>query len=243
MTDFHAQPGNGPLYEQVRDLIVARVVSGEWTPGDRLPAETELARQVNVSQGTVRKALDELCSANLLVRHQGRGTFVSTHNAERELYHFFHLAGADGIKRLPPRSDVISNTRRRATKKEVQRLGLAEGDAVFVLKRVRFLDGRAAIAETIVLPAKRFEGFGADGDIPNELYQLYEVSHGVTIHRAVESLKAVAATRTDAKLLGIEAGTPLLEIDRIAETLDGEPVEWRVSRCDSRHHSYLNENV
>ena len=82
-----------------------------------------------------------------------------------------------------------------------------------------------------------------DNEIPNELYQLYEETYGVTIHKAIESLRAVIATRTEAKTLGLADGSPLLEIDRIAETLDGTPVEWRLSRCDSRTHRYLNENV
>jgi GntR family transcriptional regulator len=243
LTTFHAQPGNGPLYQQVKHLIVGRVVAGVWNPGDRLPAETQLAKEINVSQGTVRKALDELCHDNLLVRHQGRGTFVSIHTAQRELYHFFHLADPNGIKRLPSRSDVVSNTRRRANQKEADRLNLQSNADVIILKRIRHLDGRAAIAETIVLPASRFSDFGNDNEIPNELYQLYEETYGVTIHKAIESLRAVIATRTEAKTLGLADGSPLLEIDRIAETLDGTPVEWRLSRCDSRTHRYLNENV
>ncbi|MBT6096153.1 MAG: GntR family transcriptional regulator [Rhodospirillaceae bacterium] len=243
MTDFHAQPGNGPLYEQVKHLIVERVVSGVWTPGDRLPSETALAREINVSQGTVRKAMDDLCHENLLVRHQGRGTFVSIHTAQRELYHFFHLAGADGIKRLPQRSDVVSNTRRRANRAEAERLQLPAAAEVIVIKRNRHLDGQPAIIETIVLPATRFVGFERETDIPNELYQRYEEIFGVTIHKVEESLCAVAATRAEAKALGIEPGAPLLEIDRTAETLEGMPVEWRLSRCDSRTHRYLNENV
>ena len=243
MTQHFAQPGEGPLYQQIKDLVVDRIVTGVWKPGDRLPAEMELAEETNVSQGTVRKALDELCHANLLVRHQGRGTFVSTHTPQRELYHFFHLAGADGVKHLPPRSDVHSVTKRRANQKETERLALAGNADVVVIKRTRFLDRRPAIAETIVLPAARFAGLEKESDIPNDLYQRYEETYGVTIHKANERLRAIAATKSEARALGIAVGAPLLEIDRIAETLNGSPVEWRLSRCDSRHHSYLNENV
>ncbi len=243
MTNLLAQPGNGPLYEQVKHLIVERVVSGVWNPGDRLPSETALAREINVSQGTVRKAMDDLCQENLLIRHQGRGTFVSIHTAQRELYHFFHLAGPDGNKRLPQRSDVASRTRRRINRVEADRLQLPMAAEVIVIKRNRFLDERPMIVETIVLPATRFVGFERETDLPNELYQRYEETYGVTIHKVEESLRAVAATRAEARILCIEPGDPLLEIDRLAETLEGIPVEWRLSRCDSRTHRYLNENV
>ena len=243
MNQINIQPGNGPLYQQVKQLFVERVVEGIWTPGTRLPSEIELAQEINVSQGTVRKALDALCQDNLVYRHQGRGTFVSTHTAQRELYHFFNLIDQNGEKQLPAHSQLVSVERRRANRAETETLGLVGGAHVIAIYRIRHLKGRPAICETIVLPAARFPGLGRDDDIPNEVYGFYEENYGVTIHKAVERIRAVSATRAEAKARGLRAGAPLLEIDRLAKTLDDETVEWRVSRCDSRSHSYLAEHV
>jgi len=243
MNQLSAQPGNGPLYQQIKQLIVGRIVDGTLPPGTCLPSETRLGQEMGASQGTVRKALDDLVADNLLIRHQGRGTFVATHTAQRELFHFFHLIDQNGIKQLPTYSELFDCSRRRATRDEAGRLQLPTSTNVVTITRVRHLGGIPAIFETIALPGNRFQGLEQQDEIPNELYGLYENSYGVTIHKASERLRAVAASETEAEALRLSVGSPLLEIDRIAETLEGTPVEWRVSRCDSRAHSYLAEHV
>jgi len=240
---LHTQPGNGPLYQQIKRLIVNRIVDGTWQPGSRLPSETRLGQEMGTSQGTVRKAVDDLVAENLLIRHQGRGTFVTTHTAQRELFHFFHLVNHHGIKQLPVYSQLIDCSRRRATREESDHLRIATSAFVISITRVRHLDDTPTIYESIALPGACFRGLDLDDDIPNELYGLYEKIYGITIYKATERLRAVAASKGEAKALGLAAGAPLLEINRIAETLDGTPVEWRISRCDSRNHSYLSENV
>jgi len=238
-----ALPGNGPLYQQIKQLIVGRIVDGTLPPGTCLPSETRLGQEMGASQGTVRKALDDLVADNLLIRHQGRGTFVATHTAQRELFHFFHLVNQNGIKQLPTYSQLVDCTRRRASKDEAERLKLSSSANVIAITRVRHLNDSPAIFETIALPGAKFQGLEQYEEIPNELYGLYENSYGVTIHKASERLRAVAASKIEAVALELSIGAPLLEIDRIAETLEGVPVEWRVSRCDSRTHSYLAEHV
>ncbi len=243
MVSLTAQPGNGPLYQQIKKLIVDRIVDGTWQPGACLPSETRLGDELGASQGTVRKALDDLVGDNLLIRHQGRGTFVATHTAQRELFHFFHLVDEGGNKQLPVYSQLIDCSRRQASDRETDCLDISAPADVVTITRVRHLNDKPAIFETIALPASRFSGLEREDDLPNELYGLYEKSYGVTIHRAKERLSAVAATDAEALALGLPTGSPLLEIDRIAETLEGTPVEWRISRCDSRTHRYLTEHV
>ena len=80
-------------------------------------------------------------------------------------------------------------------------------------------------------------------ELPNEVYRYYEEVYGVTVARAAERLKAVAATAEDARWLGLRPGAPLLEIDRIAYGLDDRPVELRASRCDTARHHYVSEIV
>ncbi len=243
MNRFRVILGSGPLYRQIKSLIVERIVDGTWQPGDRLPSELQLGQEVGASQGTVRKALDDLVGENLVIRQQGRGTFVATHTAQRELFHFFHLVDKQGRKQLPVNSRLIDCQRRRATRLESDRLQLTPSSFVIVLHRIRDLDSKPVICETIHLPSAKFPGLGQDEDIPNELYQLYEQDFGITIHKATENLRAVAASPAEARALRVNSGAPLLEIDRLAETLDGTPVEWRVSRCDSQNHSYLSESL
>ena len=243
MERFTAEPGNGPLYQQIKRLIVGRIVDGTWQPGTCLPSETRLGQEMGASQGTVRKALDDLVAEHLLIRQQGRGTFVATHTAQRELFHFFHLVDQGGVKQLPTYSQLIDCSRRRATRDEAARLNMPASAGVITITRVRHLGDRPAIFETIALPGARFQGLERLDEIPNELYGLYENTYGVTIHKAVERLRAVAASEAEADALGLSVGAPLLEIDRVAETLEGAAVEWRVSRCDSRAHSYSTEHV
>lgn len=233
-------PRAQPLYAQVKALMMQRLIAGQWRPGQLLPSEFQLADEFGVSQGTVRKALDELAAENVVVRRQGRGTFVAEHDDHRALFHFFHLVGPDGERRLPE-SRLLSVRKGLAGRDEAARLNIARGDTVIRIRRVRLLEGRPAIAETIAVPYTLFPDLAEIREVPNTLYDLYERRYGITIARAIERLAAVAAAEREAKLLEIEPGTPMLEIDRTALALDGSPVEWRVSRCLTETHHYQVE--
>lgn len=239
-----ATPDFKPLYLQVKDLLTQRLAAGAWRPGEALPSEFGLAAEFKVSQGTVRKALDELAAQNLLVRQQGKGTFVAQHTPQRALFHFFHLVADDGARALPG-SRVLSLKAAKGNPTETRRLGLKAGAKVIRLKRVRLLAGEPAIYERIVLPAARFPNFvqRLPADVPNEVYRYYEDAYGVTVARAVEKLKAVTATAEEARAIGLGKNAPLLEIDRIAYAIDGSAVEWRLSRCSTERHHYLTEIV
>lgn len=231
-----------PLYVQVRELMIGRMIQGVWKPGAVLPSEVQLADEFGVSQGTVRKALDALAAENLVIRRQGRGTFVAEHDDERALFHFFHLVGEDGSRQLPGGTQ-LSRRAGRASRMEALRLDMERGARVIRVRRTRDLGGASAIYETISVPEALFPGLGGDGVLPNTLYDLYEGRYGITIVRAEERLRAVEAPDQAAVLLGLEPGAPLLEIDRVAFALDGRAAEWRVSLCDTRHHHYLAELV
>lgn len=233
--------GGGPLYAQVRDLMIERVRRGEWKPGQSIPSETQLASDLEVSQGTVRKAIGELVAGNVLVRRQGKGTFVASHDRRWALFHFFHVV-ADRGEESPPVSRTLANRRRRATRDEARTLGLSTGDPVVRIERVRLLGGAAVLSETVTVPASRFPGLERlpVADVPNTLYEMYEREHDITIHRADERVKAVNAGARVARQLGIEPGDALLRIERVAFTLSGTPVELRVSFCDTANHHYAS---
>ncbi|MEE8270943.1 MAG: GntR family transcriptional regulator [Alphaproteobacteria bacterium] len=237
-------PSFRPLYQQVKDLLRQRIADGTWRPDQMLPSETKLAAELGVSQGTVRKALDELAAQNLVVRRQGRGTFVAAHSPDTALFHFFHLVGDDGERQLPE-SQLLDCRRGIVGPREAERLDMATGALVLRIDRRRLLQGRPAILERIVVPQTLFPDLDRPdhGPLPNTLYDLYQRRYGVTIGRAVERLRAVAADAEEAAQLDVAPATPLLEIDRIALDIDGRPVEWRVSRCLTDRHSYLSELV
>lgn len=233
--------GATPLYMQIKDLIVSRISEGLWSPGELIPSEMQLAQELGVSQGTVRKAISELVEKNILTRKQGSGTFVAYHDSQRALFHFFHVVDNNGQKVLPD-STTLSCRRRRASRFESGKLQLASGASIIFIERIRTFDGRPTILETITLPSQRFGKLGKVGscDLPNMLYELYEKRFGITVHSAEEQLRAVAATKHDASLLGLPKGSPLLQIERVALTLDKTPIELRISRCITNNHYYEN---
>jgi len=216
---------------------VQRIADGAWQPGQMLPSEFEIAADLGVSQGTVRKSLDEMTAENLLVRRQGRGTFVARHDDARILFQFFKLTRDDGERQFPE-SRVLDVRVVRASVETCERLGLASGDKVVQIERVRSLAGVACVAEGMVLPHRLFPGLESR-NLPNNLYELYATKFGVTVARASERLKAVAATLRTAKHLGVPSGTPLLSVDRIAFDIGGAPVEWRMSLCRTDGFHYL----
>ncbi|OYX72029.1 MAG: GntR family transcriptional regulator [Rhizobiales bacterium 32-66-11] len=231
--------GFRPLYRQVRETLIRRLVDRVWAPGQPLPSEMHLAAELGVSQGTVRKALDEMAAENLVVRRQGRGTFVASHDEDRILFQFFKLVADDGERRFPE-SQVVSTARGRANAAEREALSLPRDGKVIRIRRIRKLDGAPLIVENLALPESLFPGLG-EAPIPNNLYGLYASKFGIGVGRAREKLKAIAVAADDAAALGVPEGTPALLIDRLALSLEQIPVEWRVSICLTEGFHYLSE--
>jgi GntR family transcriptional regulator len=240
--DLNGKAGVGfrPLYLQVREELTRQLLSGRWQPGTMLPSEHELARELGVSQGTVRKALDAMTAERILVRRQGRGTFVAEFEESRILFQFFRLYPDSG-DRLFPVSKVLDWSSAKANAAEAAALQLAPSDKVFRLRRLRFHGPDPMLRETISLPAVRFAGFDALPEIPNNVYRLYSERWGITITKASEKLKAVLAGGADAADLGCKAGEPLLEIVRTAYDINKQPVEYRVSRCLTQKMHYASD--
>lgn len=229
-----------PLYRQVRETLIRRMVDGVWAQGEPLPSEMQLAAELGVSQGTVRKALDEMAAENLVTRRQGRGTFVTRHDEDRIMFQFFRLVTDAGEKKFPA-SRVLSVTKARANAAECEALALPRGARVLRVRRVRVIDGHPVIVEGMTLPEALFPGLGEVPALPNNLYGLYATRYGVKVARAQEKLKAVAVSGADAQMLGVAPGTPALRIDRLAYSLEQVPVEWRVSLCLTEHMHYLSD--
>ena len=229
-----------PLYQQVDNIIRQRLIDGVWEPGDALPSEMQLASELNVSQGTVRKALNDMVAENLLFRRQGLGTFVSEHTERRALFFYFSIVGLDGTRVLPE-IHIISCEEKNATLKEAKKLKLNKSAKVIQLRRIRFFNNVPTIVELITLPLEHFPGLGTEIKPPNNLFRFYQKEYGITVGKAEEHLQAIAAEEEEAQLLQIEIGQPLLEIDRVANMLEGRPIEWRISHCDNTNYRYVSE--
>ena len=231
-----------PLYAQVKNLLVKRIGSGAWKPGDLLPSEFELAAEYNVSQGTVRKAMMALEADRLIVRRQGRGTYVARHTSDDTLFHFFRMVGLDD-RRLTPSSVVLRQCTERSTPEQATLLSIAAGEMLHAIVRVRHIDGMPAIFEHIFVPVGLMPNLKVKlgEELDEEMYVIYQDRFGISIARATERLAAVAATAEDAFHLRLEVKTPMLQIRRVAHDVNGRPIELRVSRCNTTHSRYAAE--
>ena len=230
-----------PLYQQIKEALLSRIVSGMWPPGTYIPSESALSQEYGVSVGTLRKAVDALANEHVVIRHQGKGTVVATHDSDRSLFQFFHFVRFDGSRSLPV-SRVLQRRCRQATAEEVQALEIEKGKVVVHIQRIRVLDDVPALLEDLVVDAARFPALENEPQtLPNTLYQLYQQKFSQSVAKAEERLLAVAAGQQEQKHLGVAIGSPLLEVRRIARGLQGEALEYRVSRCNTQHHCYLNE--
>jgi len=232
------RPDVRPLYAQVREILTERIRTGIWAPGAALPSEFEIAAELGVSQGTVRKALDAMTAGHLLVRRQGRGTFVMEHTPASMLFRFFNFYDADGVQVEPDSRDARLSTG-VATRAERGRLELEAGARVVRIARLRTWSGKPLLSETIVVPERLFPGLAEVGELPNTLYDYYQRSFGITVARGEERITAVAAGKAESRALGVEPGAPLLRVDRVMYSLDGERIEWRVSLCHLDGVHYL----
>ncbi|KAA0968923.1 GntR family transcriptional regulator [Aureimonas fodinaquatilis] len=229
-----------PLYRQVRDKLIRQLADGVWAPGDILPSEVHLAAELGVSQGTIRKALDVLASEKMVVRRQGRGTFVASHDEEHGMFQFFKVV-PDAGPRTIPRCVVNSITRHRATPEERDLLHLTDASYVMRIARVRWMLHRPVIYETISVPALLFPGL-ADMNLPDNIYGFYAAKFSVSVARSQERLKAVAAGAREAGELNVAVGHPLLAMRRLAYSVDNVPVETRLSFCLTDGVHYLAEH-
>jgi GntR family transcriptional regulator len=237
-----AGPAFSPLYQQIKTLLVSGLQGGEWKPGEAIPSEVELAARFRVSQGTVRKAIDELATENLLVRRQGKGTFVATHAEEQIQYRFLRLAPDEG----PPTGmarHFLDCRRMRAPADVARALGLKGGEQALLVRRTLWRNAAPVVLDEIWLPAALFKGLTAErmAQYAGPMYGLFETEFGVRMIRAEEKIRAVAADETSAELLQVAPGAPLLSVERLSHTYGDKPVELRRGLYNTSSHYYRNE--
>jgi GntR family transcriptional regulator len=202
----------------------------------------ELAARYAVSQGTVRKAIDELAAQNLLVRRQGIGTFVATHQEENWQYRFLRLETDSGEKlHLKNQFLVCENIQSDAHIGHL--LNLKVGDPIIRIDRVQSYAGKPIVFEEIWLPEARFKGLTMDAlnSWHGPMYAFYESEYATHMVRAQERIKAVLANQSLAQYLQIAVGAALLSVERVAFTYGNKPVEIRHARYDTSDQHYDNQ--
>lgn len=240
-----ATPAFSPLYQQIKELILQSLEAGEWKPGEAIPSEMDLAARFRVSQGTVRKAIDELAAENLVMRRQGKGTFVATHSEQQVQYRFLKLMPDSGDRDAegPAQRTVLDCRRMRATADVARALSLRSGDAVIQLRRVLSFGGEPTILEDLWLPGNAFKGLSTEqaAGYQGPTYAMYEVEFGVRMVRADEKIRAVLPDAQQAALLKVPQQTPLLSVERIAYTYNDVPMELRRGLYRTDTHHYRND--
>ncbi len=229
-----------PLYRAVKRALLQSIEAGTLAPGAALPNETALARAFEVAVGTLRQAVGELVAEHILVRRQGRGTFVATHSAERFLFQFFHVERSDGLREAPA-VEMLGYERGRLDDEAAEALGSRPGDPAFLVENRLLLQGRPVVHDRIAIPASLFKGMTEKRlrERPGTIYRLYQDEFAITVVRALERSRAVAADRATARVLGVQVGTPMLQVRRTALTFGDKPVEYRVSTVRTAQHEYV----
>ena len=232
----------GPLYKGVQRALMEQLATGDLKPGQLIPSERQLAMEYRVSIGTLRKAIDELVENRILIRQQGKGTYVASHDRERLLFYFFHIVPQKGAKSYPLVESVFFH-KALADDEVAARLRIAVGAPTFHVRNQLSLLNEVVSIDDITIDQARFERLSAAQfkERPNTIYNLYQEAFGITVVRTDERLRAEAASVDHAKLLKIKVATPVLTIRRTAFDMRDEPVELRISTVNTAAHEYFAE--
>jgi GntR family transcriptional regulator len=241
--------GGAPLYRQVKSALMRLLESGQLGPGETLPNEAQIALALQVSIGTLRKAVDELVHEHILVRRQGKGTFVAMHSQDRFMFQFFHIEPRPDVfdarvvpEREFPVVDNLGFNVGKASEAEAFALRLRAGDAVLRIDNSLSLNGQTVVHDRIILAQAMFKGLTEKrfSERPSTIYNLYQTDHGISVIRAQERVRATAVSSEVGRVLGLRAGTPVLEVHRVATTFGERPVELRISTVSTQHHDYVS---
>lgn len=232
---------NKPLYQVVEDHILELIDSGKLIPGDLIPSEPQLAKQLNTSPGTAKKAIDNLVWQQRLYRHQGKGTYVSNIDFNNSLFRFTTYGDASG---QPTRIHKETTARRIEKGKQVlcEKLNTSCDTPLLYIERVGYVDEQPVMVEYSHWRADVVPGLeDEDVHIPDLFYALIVEKFGIPVVRAEETLTADGADEQTAKILGIPLGTPVLVLNRVTFTTDNRIIEIRISKGRSDKFSYKTE--
>ena len=233
-------PRRQPLYQQIKTLLTQRIINGEWRADDALPSEWALADELSVSQGTVRKALEDLENEGVLYRQQGRGTFVAgvvSDWGDKLLL----TPGQPNERPDKLTAELLSCSKANAGETVAERLQLRRSEPVILVRQLWRQQGQIVAVDEAFLPAERFEGL--DTRYLREcggVYAALQRHFAMRPKILAEQVQAVDLERETAKLLQVATPKNALMILRLSGNIAAEPIEWRQRYCltDGRAYTF-----
>jgi GntR family transcriptional regulator len=232
--------GGVPLYKSIKLELIRAISGGKVQSGMALPTEKELSERYRVSVGTVRRAMADLVAEKVLVRQQGRGTFLAPFDSSRMLNSFWHIVRKDGVREIP----IVQTLRFEETAANAHtasRLGILVGEPIYWIVNLMLMGGAPMLLDGLHIPQSLFPGLTKSKFVERDstIYDLYRNEFGVTVVKTVDQVSAVPADAETAKTLDLALGTPLLEIVRVASTFD-RPVELRRSLLFTEKYEFVD---
>jgi len=228
-------------YQKVKLSIIQALNQKRWAFNEAIPSEPLLAKKYKVSIGTIRRAIDELVTEKILVREQGRGTFVISHTEDYMLNVFFRLESKTGERELP-NSTLLEFRKVKPSIAVANYLKLSANEKIYKIKAILKFNETPAIIDEIHLPVKFFPNLVPSyfSERTGTLYKLFQEEYGITVVKIHETVEAKIATYADAILLERNKGNPILKIVRVAYTYKNLPVDLRIRLVDANNYRYFN---
>ncbi|SHN68135.1 GntR family transcriptional regulator [Desulfovibrio litoralis] len=228
-----------PLYLQVKNDILSRILAGEWPPHTFLPNEFVLAEQYGVSQGTLRKGLEELTLEKYIVRAQGKGTIVAPIDETSSIFPFYLLYDKNNT-RIFPSTETLKTELLSPPVHIAEKLRIKPTDSVMFAERIRILNGKTMLNEALYLSPSPFPPDTLKNlkTLPNTVYAFYLKEFGIRISHAIEQMIAVMPDESDIQRLNVKPNEPLLMVCRISYDVNKIPVEYRISKINSQEYAY-----
>jgi len=238
-----ALPAGAPLYRHVKYTLLESIQRGEWRPGDAIPSEKRLAERLNVSIGTLRKAVDELTEERILIRQQGRGTFVAL-SGTRDFSNAFRRLVPAKQHAEPVNGHNVSVKalhKTRARQEEAEDLNLEPDAEVYRIRLQHLLQDQPVAFEQVIVPAHRFPDLDEDlvHRFGGNLYQLYQDTYATTVLKVQDMVGSEPVDEGLAPLLGCDHNQPIVYVKRVAWSYQDDPVECRHSWIDPRKARYV----
>lgn len=212
-----------PLYKQLKEIIKQKIIDGEFHPNQKIPSELQLSKIYNVSRITVRNAITELVDEDLLIKKQGKGTFVSAPKIEDNVLEDISFSLTCKINKVKPGSKIIKNVIKDANERDIAELNLHENDKVVYIKRIRYADDEPVILEHNFFPSKY--AFLLNEDLENQsLYEILNEKYGIARAKSKRTIEIITASEEEASLLAISKGEPLLLHREIVYDKNNNPI-------------------
>ena len=214
-----------PLYYQLKEMLRSWITAGKFDTGGQVPPERELVEKYGVSRMTVRRALSELVNEGLLVREQGRGSFVVRPRVQEQLRHLTSFTEDMKLRGFPTKSK-ITDFRIVTDETVTTKMEIPADEELVRLQRIRFVKKEPIALQTAFVRSQFCPNLVEQGLVDGSLYKTLEERYGLRLGRAVQTIEAKPADEYEEKMLGVKIGQPVLGLERLTYLQNGQPIEY-----------------